>query len=46
MIRQRVSLRRRTGAFLVRSLTIVFALALIYGGGLTVLLEERSKLTS
>lgn len=41
MIRQRVSLRRRTGAFLVRSLTIVFTLALVYGGGLTVLLALK-----
>jgi hypothetical protein len=41
MIRQRVSLRRRTGALLVRGLTILFALALIYGGGLTVLLALK-----
>ncbi len=41
MIRQRVSLRRRTGALLARSLTIVFALALIYGGALTVLLALK-----
>jgi hypothetical protein len=41
MIRQRVNLRRRTGAFLARALTIAFALALIYGGGLTVLLALK-----
>ena len=41
MIRQRVSLRRRTGALLVLSLTVAFALALIYGGVLDVLLALK-----
>ncbi|HTU29725.1 MAG TPA: hypothetical protein VMF07_10110 [Solirubrobacteraceae bacterium] len=43
MIRQRINLRRRTGAFLVRSLTIALALALIYGGVLTVLLALKLR---
>jgi hypothetical protein len=41
MIRQRVNLRRRTGALLVLSLTVAFALALVYGGALTVLLALK-----
>jgi hypothetical protein len=41
VIRQRVNLRRRTGALLVLSLTVAFALALVYGGVLTVLLALK-----
>ncbi len=41
MIRQRVNLRRRTGALLVLSLTVVFALTLVYGGVLVVLLALK-----
>jgi hypothetical protein len=41
MIRQRVNLRRGTGALLVRGLTIVFALALIYGGVMDALLSLK-----
>lgn len=41
MIRQRVNLRRRTGALLVLSLTVAFALALVYGGVLAVLLALK-----
>ena len=41
MIRQRINLRRRTGAFLARTLTIAFAVALIYGGVLTALLALK-----
>lgn len=41
MIRQRVNLRRRTGALVVASLTLVFALVLIYGGALTILLALK-----
>jgi hypothetical protein len=41
MIRQRVNLRRRTGALLLLSLTVAFALALVYGGVLAVLLALK-----
>jgi hypothetical protein len=41
VIRQRVSLRRRTGALLVLSLTALFALALVYGGVLDALLALK-----
>jgi hypothetical protein len=41
VIRQRVNLRRRTGALLVLSLTVAFALALVYGGVLAVLLALK-----
>jgi hypothetical protein len=41
MIRQRVNLRRHPGALLVHALTIVFALVLIYGGALAVLLSLK-----
>lgn len=41
MIRQRVNLRRRTGALLARGLAIAFALALVYGGGLEALLALK-----
>lgn len=41
MIRQRISLRRRTGAVVVLTLTIAFALALTYGGVLDVLLALK-----
>ena len=41
MIRQRVSLRRRTGALLAQGLTITFALALAYAGALTALLALK-----
>lgn len=43
MIRQRVSLRRRTGALLARGLAIAFALALIYGGALDALLALKLR---
>jgi hypothetical protein len=43
VIRQRINMRRRTGAFLARSLTIAFALALVYGGVLTVLLALKLR---
>jgi hypothetical protein len=43
MIRQRVNLRRRTGVLLARSLTIIFALALMYGGALDVLLALKIR---
>lgn len=41
MIRQRINLRRRTGALLVQALTIAFALALVYGGVLDALLALK-----
>jgi len=41
VIRQRISLRRRTGALLVLSVTVAFSLALIYGGVLAVLLALK-----
>jgi hypothetical protein len=41
VIRQRINLRRRTGALLIQGLTILFALALIYGGVLDVLLALK-----
>lgn len=41
MIRQRISLRRRTGALLVLTLTVAFALAFIYGGVLDILLALK-----
>jgi len=41
VIRQRVNLRRRTGALLTRSLAIALALALVYGGVLDVLLALK-----
>jgi hypothetical protein len=41
VIRQRISLRRRTGALLVLLLTVAFALALIYGGVLASLLALK-----
>jgi hypothetical protein len=41
VIRQRINLRRRTGALLTRGLAIAFALALVYGGALDVLLALK-----
>jgi hypothetical protein len=41
MIRQRVNLRRAPWALLTRALTVVFALALVYGGVLNALLALK-----
>ena len=41
MIRQRVNLRRAPWALLTRTLTVIFALLLIYGGVLTALLALK-----
>jgi len=41
VIRQRVSLRRPTGALLTRGLAVAFALALVYGGALDVILALK-----
>ncbi len=41
MIRQRVNIRRGAGALLVRAVTVLFALALVYGGVLDALLALK-----
>jgi hypothetical protein len=41
VIRQRVNLRRGTGALLARGLALAFALALVYGGALEALLALK-----